>query len=227
MPGAPSASPASCSDTDAGARILIDTGFPPAYADDAAAAGRADGLDGFGAVEVLTRDNLLPGQLAHLGLTPADIDLTILTHGHIDHVGGLAQVAHAPILMTARERAEPRPLYHGDARPLDWPDAEYLLIDADTEICDGLIVTPTPGHTPGHLSALVDLPATGPVLLAADAISRPAELLDRFPDAMDPEAAIASGARLLALAEQARAMLIFGHHPGQWPHLPKAPAFLD
>jgi N-acyl homoserine lactone hydrolase len=213
--------------TDAAEAILFDTRFPPAYGPDALAAGRADRLDGFGHLVGFGRRNLLAGQLALLGLTPADIALTILSHSHIDHVGGLAEVTHAPIVLTARDRAEPRPLYYGDARPLTWPEARYHTIAAATDLCPGLSLIPTPGHTPGHLSARLDLPRTGPVILAADALSRASEPAEGFPEAMHPQAAAASGQRLLTLARDTGAMLIYGHSPEQWPTLVKAPGFYD
>jgi N-acyl homoserine lactone hydrolase len=125
--------------------------------------------------------------------------------------------------MTATERADPAPSYFGTARPLDWPDARYHLIDRDTPVCDGLTLIPTPGHTPGHLSAVLNLPETGPVILAADAINRASEPGEGFPDAVDPVAAKASADRLLALAPDA--LLIWGHDPAQWPGLRKSPDF--
>ncbi len=208
-------------ETDRGARVLFDTGFPPAYASDPGIAAR-DGLPRFGRlVDYGPRQTAL-GQLALLGLTPADIDMVILSHGHIDHVGSLSLFAHAPIVMTTRERADPTPSYFGTARPMAWPEATYRLIDADTPVCDGLTLIPTPGHTPGHLSALVTLPDTGRVILAADAINRASEPAEDFADADDPAAARTSATRLLTL-EAAGALLIYGHEPSQWPRLPKAP----
>lgn len=208
-------------ETDRGARVLFDTGFPPAYATDPYIAAR-DGLPRFGRLVDYGPHQTAVGQLALLDLTPGDIDLVILSHGHIDHVGSLPLFANVPIVMTARERADPAPSYFGSARPMDWPDATYRLIDADTAVCDGLTLIPTPGHTPGHLSALVTLPETGPVILAADAINRASEPAEGFADADDPVAASASAKRLLAL-EAAGALLIYGHEPTQWPRLPKAP----
>jgi N-acyl homoserine lactone hydrolase len=184
--------PAYLLETDHGARILFDTGFPPAYATDPGIADR-DGLPRFGR----------------------------LSHGHIDHVGALHLFTHAPIVMTAIERADPRPRYFGTARPLDWPDARYHLIDGDRPVCEGLMLVPTPGHTPGHLSAVLDLPESGAVILAADAINRASEPDEGFADAADPVAAKASADRLLALAPGA--ILIWGHDPAQWPTLRKAP----
>lgn len=214
--------PAYLMETDHGDSILMDTGFPPAYLTDPDRA-RRDGLPSFGRLIDFRPYQTAEGALAALGLAPRDITLTILSHGHIDHVGSLPLFAHAPIVMTARERADPRPSYFGTARPLDWPEAMYHLIDADTPVCDGLTLIPTPGHTPGHLSALLDLPNTGAVILAADAINRASEPAEHFADAVDPAAAQASADRLLALP----GLLIYGHDPAQWPTLRKAPASYD
>jgi N-acyl homoserine lactone hydrolase len=210
--------PAYLLETDHGQRILIDTGFPPAYATDPTIAER-DGLPSFGRLLNYGPHQTALGALAALGLAPGDIDLLILTHGHIDHVGSLPLFPRVPILMTATERADPRPRYYGTSRPIAWPDTPYILIDADTPVCHGLTVIPTPGHTPGHLSALLDLPATGPVILAADALNRASEPAEHFADAADPLAAQASADRLLALP----GLLIYGHEPSQWPSLRKAP----
>lgn len=209
-------------ETDAGQRILFDTGFPPAYATDPGIADH-DGLGSFGKLLDFSPHQTATGALALLGLAPLDIDLVILSHGHIDHVGSLPLFAHALIVLTRTERADPRPSYFGKARPMDWPDARYHLIDKDTPVCDGLTLLPTPGHTPGHLSALVTLPDGRAVLLAADAINRATEADEGFADAASPALAMASYHRLTALAANHAAEILYGHEPAQWPDLPKAP----
>lgn len=200
--------------TDAGRLILFDTGFPAAYATDERAAATADGLDRFGRLIDFRAEQTITGALALLGLTPADIGHLILSHSHIDHVGGLPLFAHAEIILTAREREEPAPLYFGTGRPIPWPDARYRLIRRATQLCHGLRLIPTPGHTPGHLSALATLPG-GHVLLAADAINRASEPEEGFPDAMDPGTAARSATRLMRLARQTGAEMIYGHDPDQ------------
>ncbi len=185
--------------TDAGENILVDTGFPAKYVTDVAQASAEDGLGSFGRVLHLGPENLPAGQLALLGLTPADIDLLILTHSHIDHVGGIADFPGAPILLSSVEHALERPLYFGKARPMAWPDRTYLPIDGDTELALGLRVLLAPGHVAGQLALILTLPETGRVLITSDAISRPAEIHERFDTADDPEAACATAARLMAM----------------------------
>lgn len=213
--------------TDRGENILIDTGFPAAYAQDHVAASLQDDLGSFGMIVSLTSSNLPAAQLALCGLAPADITLLILTHSHIDHVGGLADFPGVPILRSAAEAALSKPLYFGGKRPMDWPDRDYLTVDADTQICPGLRVLLTPGHVAGQLALWVELPDSGPVLLTSDAISRPAEIEEAFETADDPDAAISSALRILKLAERAEALVIYGHCPAQWPLLPKAPDSLS
>ena len=212
-------------ETRSGAHILVDTGFPPAYATDPDATAARDDLPRFGRLVGYSARQTAAGQLALLGLAPADVAFTILTHGHIDHVGSLPLFAHALIVLTRTERADPQPCYFFDKRPMNWPDAPYVLIDGDTGICGGLTLIPTPGHTAGHLSVLIELPGIGPVILAGDAINRPSEPAEGYPDARDPALAAKSGKRLLDMAAAAGAMLIYGHCPVQWTELRKAPVF--
>jgi N-acyl homoserine lactone hydrolase len=207
--------------------ILVDTGFPVAYINDPLAAAQADGLTGFGQIYALGQANRPAAQLALLGLRPEAITDMIVTHTHIDHIGGLADFPQAQLIVGVAERALPAPLYWADRRPLAWPDATYRLIDADTEILPGLSILATPGHSPGHLSLMLDLP-TGTVLLTADALSRPAELHERrFAGAWDAAQAEAQALRLMELAATRRATVIFGHDPAQWPLLPKAPQWFS
>ena len=209
--------------TDAGKNILVDTGFPKKYADNTAAAAAEDGLGAFGEVLTLTSDNLPEGQLRKLGLNKTDIDLLIITHTHIDHVGGIADFPGVPILIAAAERALPKPLYWGKVRPMDWAEAEYLLVHEDFDLSPGLRVLLAPGHAPGQLALLITLPETGPVLLTSDAISRPAEIDEGYITDTDPEQSRNTAARLMDLAAKQDAFIIYGHAPDQWPALRKAP----
>lgn len=199
-------------ETDRGARILVDTGFDPLYAADPDAAEARDALSAFGRLVDHSATRTLPGQLARLGLAPADITAAVLTHSHIDHVGALPLLS-CPVWLTRAERAEPRPIYWGGRQPLDWPDLPYRTIETETEIARGILLVPTPGHTPGHLSLALRLPGGRAVILAADAINRASEPAEGFADAMDPALAARSAERLFALARQSAAEVVYGHEP--------------
>jgi len=210
--------------TRRGRIVLVDTGFPPSYLSDARAAAAADGLDAFGALVRIGPEHTPRGQLGLVGLTPADVTDLVLTHSDIDHVGALAGFTGMPIYVGRAERALERPRYFGDVRPLTWPQAEYVLVDGDEEILPGLVALSTPGHSPGHLSLLVRLAETGSVLLAGDAVSRPAELESgRNGGAWDDELARSSAERLVGLAARESALLVYGHDPAQWRTLRRAP----
>lgn len=210
-------------ETDRGARILFDTGFPPDYVTAPDVTAARDGLHRFGAFARFGAENTAAGQLALLGLIPADISHVVLSHGHIDHVGSLPLFDHATILLTETERADPRPCYFFDKQPMEWPEARYRTITGQTAFCEGVTLLPTPGHTPGHLSAHMTLPDGRQVILAADAINRISEPAEGFADAKHPARAMDSYHLLGRLARDTGAAMIYGHEPSQWPDLPKAP----
>lgn len=213
--------------TDTGENVLIDSGFPAKYAFDPVAAVAEDGLGDFGTVLSLTHSNTLTAQLAKAGVRPEEIGLFLVTHSHIDHIGGLFDFPQAPLLISVRERALPKPLYWSRTQPWEWPNRDTRVLAGDAIVGPAFQVLQAPGHAPGQLSILLHLPRTGAVLLTGDAISRPAEIEERFSTASDPETALQSALRLMGLAAERNAFVIYGHSPEQWPTLKKAPDFYD
>lgn len=209
--------------TSTGEKILIDTGFPEKYAKDINRASLEDNLGEFGELLELTYENQPDAQLAKLGLTKADLDYVIITHTHIDHVGNIDGFPGKPIIIGKEERELEQPIYWRGKKPLEWPAAEYLLIDSDYEFGNNFQILHVPGHTPGELSILLTLPEIGSILLTSDAISRESEVSEGCLDATNPAQAIESANRILDLAKAHNAYVIYGHGPEQWKELKKAP----
>ncbi len=102
----------------------------------------------------------LPAQaLRESGLSPADVDLLILTHLHFDHVGFAQIFEKATVLVQRAEYTfamQPHPVFAGGyAEPLLSGLRKLDLLDGDTEITAGVRVLATPGHTPGGQSVAV------------------------------------------------------------------------
>lgn len=118
------------------------------------------------------RGGLVDG-LARLGLAPGDIDLVIDTHLHSDHAGGNtrlnAEGAGVPTFPNAEyvvQRREFEDATHPNERtratyqPVNYQpladSGQLRLLDGDTDLAAGLRVVSTPGHTPGHMSVLIE-----------------------------------------------------------------------
>ena len=209
--------------TDAGEVVLIDTGFPAKYVTDAEAATAEDLLGSFGRVLTITPVNTPDAQLAKLGMSKRDVTLMIQSHTHIDHVGDMNGFPGVPILIAKAERDLPRPLYWSGKQAMEWPDRPFYPVTQDLTLAPGFEVLLCPGHAPGQLAFMVKLPDTGWVLLTSDAISRASEIDEGFAGSWDVPLAIRHGARLMQLAQERDALVIFGHSPQQWPTLRKAP----
>ncbi|MGH7776748.1 MAG: N-acyl homoserine lactonase family protein [Candidatus Dormibacterales bacterium] len=117
----------------------------------------------------------LIAQLHRHGVAADDVRTVILTHLHWDHCYGSSAMPRARMLVQEEEiRYSVYPLpcdrvvYEFASGPPFLPDlARMLAVRGTTEVAPGVVLVPTPGHSPGHQSVLVET-AAGRYLVAGD-----------------------------------------------------------
>ena len=102
---------------------------------------------------------------------PREVALVINTHLHFDHCGGNRLFPGVPIYVQRREREAAREPDYTVPEWVEFAGATYVELDGEAEIVPGVRVLPTPGHTPGHQSVLVDTD-DGLVVVAGDVAYR-------------------------------------------------------
>jgi glyoxylase-like metal-dependent hydrolase (beta-lactamase superfamily II) len=171
-------------------------------------------------------------QLRELGIERDSVRYVVQTHLHIDHTGALGHFSGAPVVVHARELEAARSTEAPRARgyvPADFEHdgLEWRCVEHDLDLFgDGTLqLLQTPGHSAGHMSVLIKLPATGSVLLTADAVDTRAQWERRLPLRVlySPEDAERSLEQLRRLADEMRALVIFGHDSENWSQLQHAP----
>jgi N-acyl homoserine lactone hydrolase len=180
----------------------------------------------------MTEEQHCVAQLHGLGIAPKSVRHLVQTHLHIDHTGALGHFPEATVIVQAQEldaaRVAQPPRAHGYVRDdfektgLDWRPVEGEL----DLFADGAIrLLPTPGHSAGHMSLLLELDGTGPVLLTADAADNLAQWEgQRPPRALhSSDDAGRSLERLRGLARDTDALIVFGHDADNWSRLRHAP----
>ena len=115
----------------------------------------------------------LEEQLRALNLGPEDIDVVVNTHLHFDHCGKNALFENALFYV---QLAELRYAYAPDrfmknAYIRDFFDVpvKYVPIRGPHRLTKHVHILPTPGHTPGHQSVVVELPDGRKVVYCGDA----------------------------------------------------------
>jgi glyoxylase-like metal-dependent hydrolase (beta-lactamase superfamily II) len=123
----------------------------------------------------LNPDVPLPELLRRVGENPAKLRWVILSHVHLDHVGGLMDLPHLPVLMTREEiqfandpeaqakgyviAAYAEKLPPPNAPTLQFESKPYETFDESADLYkDGSVVAvPLRGHTPGSVGIFVNL----------------------------------------------------------------------
>ncbi len=140
-------------------------------------------------------DDTWERNLAATGLGLGDIDYVLCTHLHVDHVGWNTRLQDgrwvptfpkARYLFAATEVAHweearkttPNPIFEDSVLPI-LEAGRADLVAGDSGIGDHLRLTPTPGHTPGHVAVEIGKEETIAVL-TGDLIHSP--LQARYPE---------------------------------------------
>lgn len=208
---------------DAG-RILWDTGVPRDWEERWAPPGVHDYF------EVTTDPHAAEGfldfALAQLELTPADIDILVLSHLHIDHAANAQMFNNGKtrVIVSADElegaTSFPGP-FQGSHIKSDYVGLPFEPVSGDMDIAPGVSVLQTPGHTWGTMSLMVNLPVDGPKIFASDAVY----MRDSWGPPPVGAAVVWDNVRWLESVEKLRSIvdktgaeIIFGHDAHQFHH---------
>jgi glyoxylase-like metal-dependent hydrolase (beta-lactamase superfamily II) len=170
--------------------------------------------------------------LTAAGFAPESVDAVVCTHLHVDHVGWNTRFVDGrwqPTFPSARyflvheeydhwaaeyDESLDRPIYFYDS--IEPVAAQTELVDPDQEICAGVRLIATPGHTPGHVSVVVES-AGERAVITGDAVHHPIQLAHPEwspPSDWDPVLSAETRRRLFGDAAATDALLIGTHFAG-------------
>lgn len=169
-------------------------------------------------------------RLRQAGVTPGDVDMVLLTHLHVDHVGWntvRGAQGWVPTFANARHvyaQAEEDHFHTpaGAARRMVYEDSVLPLIESGlvervgeqgARVDAHFAFLPTPGHSVGHMS--IALESRGETaLFGGDVMHHPVQLIHPTWSSCfctDPERASASRARMLDFVRRKRALYFSSH----------------
>jgi N-acyl homoserine lactone hydrolase len=173
----------------------------------------------------VTPDDEIGPRMRALGLDPNDTRRLVMTHLHTDHAGGLHHFRKVPTIIDSNElkvaagikgRAGGY-LPHRfpddfDPDPIAWTDQKIGPFDRSFPLTEAgdIVVLPTPGHTPGHVSVLVR-DGDHDFLIAGDVAYTDELRLDGV--APDEDAALRSSAQVRELAGARPTVVLPTHDP--------------
>ncbi|MDH3620074.1 MAG: N-acyl homoserine lactonase family protein [Gammaproteobacteria bacterium] len=177
-------------------------------------------------------EDALDKQLEAVNLAAADVSKVVVSHLHFDHIGGIAHVPQAELLVSEDEWRRfnaPNPerdwflREHIELPGAKWQPIEFAPTDdpllAPFGVCydcmgDGsMILVPTPGHTPGSMSMLVRCSALPPFLLVGDLTYELESLYnDQVPGVGDAEQLRASFAKVRQLKQALPDLVVLPSH---------------
>ena len=117
---------------------------------------------------------LLGAQLKRLGVRTDEIAAISNCHLHFDHSGGNRLFPNRPIFAQRVEFAAAQQPDYTMPIAVEFPGASFELLDGEAEIWPGIRVIPTPGHTNGHQTLIVDTDQ-GRVALAGQSLNTASE----------------------------------------------------
>ncbi|MEM8569434.1 MAG: MBL fold metallo-hydrolase [Pseudomonadota bacterium] len=160
--------------------------------------------------------------LAEAGYNPSDVDKVVITHMHGDHIGGLLNNG-APTYANASHHTGQIEFDHWatagaegfetNVRPIA---EQFSFLEDGSSVSSGITAMAAFGHTPGHMTYMIESGGQQ-LLLIADLANHPVWSLG-YPDwevrfDMDKTAAAASRRRVLGMLAAERMPFIGYHMP--------------
>ena len=168
-------------------------------------------------------------QMRALGLNPEATRKVILTHFHTDHVGGIPHFPNCDFLVSPDEYQSAQG-FAGMLQgylPNHWPGwfaPSFIQFESQafgpfeksysvTKAGD-VVIVPTPGHTPNHVSVIVKVDGIS-YFLAGDTSYFEELLQERHPDGVSPDVDAAMGTmdKILRYAEAEPTVYLPSHDP--------------
>jgi N-acyl homoserine lactone hydrolase len=195
------------------------------------------------------KDQNPKAQLEKIGIGLDDIDYVIISHFMEEHAGYLPLFngKKAKIVVQQAEfeyaysNANPKSartpfhswMYH--RQHFDLPGLNYMLIEGDYPLVDGVKIIFTPGHTPGYQMIRVDLKKEGVIFpspcvlesmyfgigVNAQAPGIPHAISYSLGDELR------NFRKIIALGQKEKGQILFGHDQAQFNTLKKVPEFYE
>lgn len=170
-------------------------------------------------------DTRFVSSLVAAGVNFGDIDYVLCTHLHTDHVGWNTQLVDGrwvPTFPNARylmptadeafQRAQGTDMFNESVVPVV-EAGQTELVEAGHKLGDHVSLIPTPGHTPGHVSVMVNIGHCEAVI-TGDALHSTAQCWHpdwHFKFDVDPEMAVTSRIQLLERVSESGCIVLGSH----------------
>ena len=207
-------------------RVLIDTGFDRSWVERVLPFEKP----------LQAEDQTIVAQLAKIGVLPETVDIVVNSHLHFDHCSGNRFFPGAKFIYSKEELRhafvpDPWERLGYDRTLIDMPGAKLDLLeplgDLEHEVLPGVTLIETPGHSKGHLSAIVHPTNDQTMIFPFDVAYTPHNLYDRVVMGLhsDPTDMIRSMQRIENLAHKHQAKIFFSHDVVEYQTYKKAPEF--
>lgn len=171
----------------------------------------------------------LPADLAAAGYPIETIDTVVCTHLHFDHVGWNTRLVDGEWVVTfpkARYLFGRIEWEHWDITEDEYVNVDDTvrpviasgqvdLVEIDHRLCDEVHLVPTPGHTPGHVSVVIESKGERAVI-TGDMAHHPIQFAEpELAAPADTDRSLAAKTRRVFLADRAEdGALVIGTHFG-------------